>query len=266
MSLAIVREVSRRLRENDEMAIGDLRLKARELAQAYQQLAELEFARREFLTSIAHELRTPLMSANGFMQVIRLGMLEGDTLKAALEAIERSLQEITTLSNDILFLQEMDLILPEFKPVDLGVLLPEVITRQEAHARQNKVVIKLEIAADLPTMPGDSQSLGRAFSAILDNAIKFSPNGGEVKVQVGYDTGVIWIRITDHGVGIPAEVLPRIFDRFFHIDSMGAYLFRGLGLGLSIARQVIEQHNGRIEVQSTPWKGSAFTVWITRLI
>lgn len=266
MSLAIVREVSRRLRENDEMAIGDLRLKARELAQAYQQLAELEFARREFLTSIAHELRTPLMAANGFMQVIRLGMLEGETLRVALEAIDRSFQEITNLTNDLLFLQEMELILPEFKPVDLGALLAAVIKKQQMHALQNKITLLLDVAPELPPLPGDSQSLNRAFSALLDNAIKFSPNGGEVSVNIGFDTSSIWVRFQDHGVGIPPEALPRIFDRFFHIDSMGAYLFRGLGLGLSIARQVIEQHSGRIEVESTPWRGSTFTVRITRLV
>ena len=107
VSLSMVREVSRRLRENDEMAIEDLRLKAGDLAQAYQQLAELELARREFLTTIAHELRTPLTSASGFLQVVQMGMLDGEALNQALETISRNIEQIITLINDILFLQEM---------------------------------------------------------------------------------------------------------------------------------------------------------------
>ena len=112
MSLAMVRAVSNRLRDNDDMAIEDLREKARELAEAYQQLAELEHARSEFLTTIAHELRTPLMAANGFMQVIRTGKIQGEALKSAVETVSRNIEDIIALTNDILFLQEMDLILP----------------------------------------------------------------------------------------------------------------------------------------------------------
>ena len=108
VSLAMVREVSRRLRENDEMAIEDLRIKAGELAHAYQQLAELDMARREFLTTIAHELRTPLTSASGFLQMIKMGYLEGGALDEALEKVSRNVDQIVSLTNDILFLQEMD--------------------------------------------------------------------------------------------------------------------------------------------------------------
>jgi signal transduction histidine kinase len=262
MSVAIVREVSRRLRENDEMAIEDLRLKARELAEAYQQLAELELARREFLTSIAHELRTPLMAANGFLQFIRMGMLQGETLKSALETVERNLQEITALSNDLLFLQEMDLILPDFKPVDIGTVVASAVEQQRSHAEQNKIGLQLQIPAAVPLVMADPKSLGRAISAIVDNAIKFSPDGGEVTIDVGFDKERQWVRVTDHGLGIPAEVLPRIFNRFYHVDKIGPHLFRGLGLGLSIARQVVEQHHGQIEVVSQPGKGSVFTTYL----
>ena len=127
VSLAVIREVSRRLRENDEMAIEDLRLKARELAEAYQQLAEEEFARSAFLTTIAHELRTPLMAASGYVQAIRSGMMRGEALQNALDTIGRNLEEITSLTNDILFLQEMDLIPSDFKPVDVNGVVQAAI-------------------------------------------------------------------------------------------------------------------------------------------
>jgi signal transduction histidine kinase len=261
MSMAMVREVSRRLRENDEMAIEDLRLKAQELADAYQRLAEQDYARREFLTTIAHELRTPLMTANGFLQIIRLGMMQGDALNAALDAVGRNVQDIITLTNDILFLQEMDLILPEFQPTDIGSVVASAVEQQRPHAEQNKVGLRLNIAANLPLMRMDSKSMERAIAAVLDNAIKFSPDGGDVLVEVGHDQNhSLWITITDNGVGISPEVMPRIFDRFFHVDKVGDHLFRGVGLGLSIARQVIEQHNGEITVKSELGKGSTFTI------
>ena len=260
MSLAMVREVSRRLRENDEMAIGDLRLKARELAYAYQQLAEQEFSRREFLTTIAHELRTPLTAASGFLQLVRMGMLDGQTLTQAMDTIARNVQDIISLTNDILFLQEMDLILPEFEPTDVGPIVVKLVEQMRTRAVHNSVALKLEITHDLPQVDGDAKSLERAIAAILDNAIKFSPDGGDVLVDVGSDAVQLWVQVEDHGVGIATDVLPCIFDRFFHVDHVGNYLFRGLGLGLSVARQVIEQHGGKILVESELGKGSKFTV------
>ena len=260
MSLAMVREVSRRLRENDEMAIGDLRLKARELAYAYQQLAEQEFARREFLTTIAHELRTPLTAASGFLQLVRMGMLDGQTLTQAMDTIARNVQDIISLTNDILFLQEMDLILPEFEPTDVGPIVVKLVEQMRTRAVHNSVALKLEITQYLPQVDGDAKSLERAIAAILDNAIKFSPDGGDVLVDVGSDAVQLLVQVEDHGVGIATDVLPCIFDRFFHVDHVGNYLFRGLGLGLSVARQVIEQHGGKILVESELGKGSKFTV------
>ena len=260
MSLAMVRAVSNRLRNNDDMAIEDLREKARELAGAYQHLAELEHARSEFLSTIAHELRTPLMAANGFMQVIRTGKLQGQALQSAVETVSRNIEDIIALTNDILFLQEMDLILPDFRPTDAGAVMAAAVESQHSRASRNNISLKLDIAAGLPTIPADPNSLERAFSAILDNAIKFSPNGGEVSIRVYHTATHLMVSVHDNGVGIPPESMPHIFDRFYHLDQVGEHLFRGIGLGLSVARQVIEQHKGEIVVQSELGKGSEFTI------
>jgi len=262
VSLAMAREVSRRLTQNDTMAIEDLSQKARELAEAYEQLAEQEIARSGFLTTIAHELRTPLMTTNGFLQIIRMGMLQGESLNSALDAMARNLEDITKLVNDILFLQEMELILPEFQPVNTGSLATALVEKQRSRASQNKVALSLVISPGIPLIMGDEKSLGRALSAILDNAIKFSPDGGDVLVEVGLDGQRVYIRVKDHGVGIPPEALPRIFDRFYHLDEMGDHLFRGAGIGLSIARQVIEQHQGTIDVETESGQGSTFTTYL----
>ncbi|MCJ7624727.1 MAG: cyclic nucleotide-binding domain-containing protein [Anaerolineaceae bacterium] len=184
LSLAMVREVSRRLRENDEMAIEDLRQKAQELADAYEKLAEQEKARSQFLTTIAHELRTPLMAANGFMQIIQTGSLHGQGLRTALDTVARNMQEIISLTNDILFLQEMDLILPEFEPTDIGSMVASAVEQQRSIADENFVGLNLFIAPGLPTVSADPKSLERAFTAILDNAFKFSPEGGNTIVEV----------------------------------------------------------------------------------
>lgn len=262
VSLAMVREVSRRLRENDEMAIEDLRLKARELAEAYQQLAEMDYARHEFLTTIAHELRTPLTAAGGFLQMIRKGVLQGEALTAALDRVANNIQDIVTLTNDLLFLQEMDLILTDFQEIDLGKTVTSVLEQLCERAERGGIVTELKIVPGLPNVSGDATSLERAITAIMDNAIKFSPDGGTVFVEVNYNSSWVWVRVEDHGVGIPSEAIPRIFDRYYRLDEVGGHLFRGVGLGLSIARKVIEEHGGRISVDSTLRKGSVFTVYL----
>ncbi|MFZ6029111.1 MAG: ATP-binding protein [Chloroflexota bacterium] len=262
VSLAIIREISRRLRENDEMAIEDLRIKAAELADAYQLLAEEEYARNEFLTTVAHELRTPLTTANGFLQMIRSGSLRGDNLLNALDSVTRNVEEIVALVNDILFLQEMEMILPDFQSTDVGVLTQMAIARQRQYAEENHVRLQLEMAPGLPKAKSDPKSLGQAIDAIINNAIKFSPEGGDVNIHVGSGERRLWVKVEDCGVGIPPEALPDIFNRYFRLDQVGGYLFRGLGLGLSIAQQVVIQHGGEITVESELGKGSTFTLWL----
>lgn len=260
VSLAMVREVSRRLRENDEMAIEDLRLKAGELAEAYQQLAELDLARREFLTTIAHELRTPLTSANGFLQMIQMGMLQGDELKKAMEAISNNLHRIIGLTNDILFLQEMDLIFSDFEQINMSDLIRVVIEKEADHAKQMGVKVALQVDGSLPKISGDVKSLERTFLAVLDNAIKFSLNGGEIKVSLFREGNSFWVEVEDQGIGIPEIDQKNIFERFWRTEEFDGHLFDGIGLGLSIAKQVIEQHKGSIVVESEFGKGALFRV------
>ena len=260
VSLAMVREISKRLRENDEMAIEDLRLRAGELAQAYQRLAEEELTRREFITNVAHELRTPLMAASGYLQFIQKGVLSGKQLKDTVETVTRNMQQIVTLVNDILFLQEMDLVLPEFEAVDMGEIAKNVIERYQPKAKEQRVNLRLKIASKLPPVSGDAKSLERALTALVDNAIKFSPNSGEVEARLNAKDGKVFVAVEDHGIGIAPQSRSRIFDRFYHLEKSGDQLFGGIGLGLAITKQVIEQLNGTLEVESEPGKGSTFTM------
>jgi signal transduction histidine kinase len=252
------------------MAIEDLRLKAGELAAAYQQLAEQEYIRRQFLTTIAHELRTPLTAASGFLQMIESGLMNKNNFDTqvqhtALKSASRNLQQIVALVNDILFIQEMDLILPRFERLQLSQVIENTVAAFRPKIVENHLRLELDIP-DLPTVPGDAKSLERAFGAILDNAVKFSYDGGRIDIQAGEEGSRVWVDFRDQGVGIPAEVMPRIFERFFHIDQIDDRMFRGAGLGLSIARQVIEQHNGQIQVNSQLRHGTTLRVYLNKSI
>jgi len=260
VAMAMVREISHRLRENDEMAIEDLRLRARELAQAYQKLAEQEVARREFLTNVAHELRTPLMAAGGYLDMLRSGMLNKDQLKQAVDTIARNVQQITTLVNDIFFLQELDLVLPEFQVVEMGEIASNVLEQYKSQAARRGVHLSLTEDRDLPPISGAAEALERALTALVDNAIKFSPKGGDVEIRLKKGEGQIYVTVEDHGIGISPNTRPRIFDRFYHLEKHEGELFGGIGLGLAITRQVIKQHQGTLEVESELGKGSTFTM------
>lgn len=260
VAMAMVGEISNRLRQNDQLAIEDLRLRASELADAYQKLAEQDLARREFLTSIAHELRTPLMVSSGYLHALKKGMLSGEQLEVTIDTVSRNVDQIVNLTNDILFLQEMELVLPDFQSVDMPTVVGNVLKKYEGRAQTRRIALKVKGNTRVSPVQGDEASLERAVTALIDNAIKFSPPNSVVEIRFSEQGNHVSVSVEDHGIGIEAEIRPRIFDRFFHLEKSGDELFSGLGIGLSITRQVIQQHRGTLDVESTPGKGSTFTV------
>ncbi len=264
VAMAMVSEISNRLRQNDELAVEDLRMRASELAEAYQKLAEQELARREFLTNVAHELRTPLTAASGYLQMLQKGIMSGEQLAAGIDTVTRNVQQITTLVNDILFLQEMDLVLPDFQAVDLNEVARLVVDRYSGKAIERNVKLRFSSHPGLPAVSGDYKSIERALIALVDNAIKFSPKGGDVEIRLSTNGEKVYAAVEDHGIGIPKENMPRIFDRFYHLERSDDNLFGGIGLGLAITRQVIAQHHGSLDVDSVPGKGSTFTVTLKK--
>jgi signal transduction histidine kinase len=260
MAVTVVREVIGRLRDNDQATIGELRVKNEELAAAYKELSEQERLRTEFLTTISHELRTPLTSANGYLQLIQSGVLKSEHLNAALDIVNHNLDIITTLVNDILFLHEMEEIAPQFEPLDLNAVATQAVSANQQKAAGNNVRLTLSLAPNLPSIQGSVESLSRIFNALLDNAIKFSPNGGEVQVNIAVQGLLATVSVIDQGVGIPEEHIPKIFDKYFHVDEMDGHRFGGVGLGLAIAKHLVERHGGKIEVGSEVGKGTAVRV------
>ena len=264
VAMAMVSEISRRLRANDQMAVDDLRMRASELAQAYQKLAEQELARREFLTNVAHELRTPLMVATGYLQMLQRGMVSSEQLTTGIDTVARNVQQIATLVNDILFLQEMDLVLPDFQAVDMTAIAQSVKEGYDPKALERNVTLRIEPRPNLSQVSGDPKSLERALMSLVDNAIKFSPKGGDVTIRFDEKGEDVFVSVEDHGIGIEEENMKHIFDRFYHLERHGDDLFGGIGIGLSITNQVIKQHQGKLEVESTAGKGSTFTLTLKK--
>jgi signal transduction histidine kinase len=262
VSMAMVREISRRLRENDAMAIDDLRVRATELADAYQKLAEQELARKEFITNVSHQLRTPLMAAGGYLQMLQKGAIPPDKVPSAMATVTRNVQQIAGLVNDMLFVQEMELILEQFKPLDLLEMVNRVAANYEEIRRSRHIILNIQSDLRLPDIAGDRQSLERAITALMDNAIKYSNDESSVEISLHHKDDQVSVEFTDHGIGILPETLPHIFERFYHVDKSGGQLYEGLGLGLAITRQVILQHKGRLEVVSAPGEGSTFSIFL----
>ena len=264
VAMAMVGEISHRLRQNDEMAIEDLRMRAAELADAYQKLAEQELARREFLSNITHELRTPLMIASGYLHALNKGMLTKEQLATSMETITRNVDQIVMLTNDILFLQEMDMVLPEFQSLNMVEVVDKVINKYKDKAQARQITLTKTGESNISNVQGDAKSLERAVTALVDNAVKFSKPDGDVEISFTEQGNQVSISVLDHGIGIEPEIRSRIFDRFFHLEKNGDELYSGVGIGLSITRQVIRQHKGSLDVESTPDKGSKFTITLLK--
>jgi signal transduction histidine kinase len=262
MAITVMREVGNRLRANDEGTIRDLREKNVQLETAYHALADQERARTEFITTISHELRTPLTSANGFVQLIRSQAVSNESLPEVLGTVGGNLNTIMTLVNDILFVYEMEEIVPAFEPVDIGEILNAVAEANKEYADHCGIAIIAEVAEGLPKLEGHAQNLGRAFSALVNNAIKFSPEGGNVCLSAAKEGMILRVAVSDSGIGIPPKHLAHIFERFYHVDEMDGQRFGGVGLGLAIAKHLVERHGGKIEVMSSgvPGEGATFRV------
>ncbi|HTP08885.1 MAG TPA: ATP-binding protein [Anaerolineae bacterium] len=261
-AIPVLRSIGSRLRDSDHRSIEELRQKNEELAQAYLALKDQAQRKSDFLTVIAHELRTPLTAIKGYGHFMRMGTLQGENLNRAVQAIVNNTDAIVRLINNILFLQELELIEPTYEPVDVPTLINAILTTVRPRAASQALTFQLDLPSGLPTVYADLDGLTQAIGALIDNAVKFSPNGGKIIIAAQAEDGQLHVSIRDPGVGIPPEQLYHIFDRYHHLETVGDQLFGGVGLGLPIAKQVVEQHGGNISVISTLGEGSMFTITI----
>lgn len=260
MVLTLIRTMIDRMRANDAQALAELHTEKEKVEKAYDELRRQEEKRDEFLDTMAHELRTPLTAAKGYIQLIRAGMLQGPALQMGIDKIDFSFNRIISLVNDLLFVQEMDLLDFGFTKVEIYDVVVEALDQMKHISAEQRAAIRLEVEDNLPSIIADHDGLLRVFVHLLDNAVKFSPEGGEIIVKMRSTSKDVEIHFTDHGIGIPAEFMPRLFERFERVESYKEYLFGGLGLGLPIVKHIVESHGGKIHVESELSKGSTFTV------
>jgi signal transduction histidine kinase len=260
MAVRIMLQVTCRLRDADQRSIADLRRKNVELAQAYAELAAQQKLRSEFLTTVAHELRTPLTAGTGYLQLVNSGAVPPAQASQFLEAVSNNLDTVVHLVNNILFLQELELITPEFKPLAIGEVVLKAVEEIAKRASEGGLTVNTQIQQKLPQVMGDAGGLSRAIGALLDNAVKFSPAGGEINIRIQADDSAVSIEISDPGIGFPMEQLEDVCRPFTRVEETGGHLFGGVGLGIPIAKQVVEAHGGHIEIESEVNKGSTFTV------
>jgi len=262
VGLAIMRAVVHRFRDADRRSIEELRNKNLELARAYAELEDASRRKSEFLTVISHELRTPLTAIRGYTHLMRSGALPVAMLNNALNVVVKNTEALVNLINNLLFLQEVELIPPALEPVRLVDIVQPIVEALRPRAADSGLRFEVDLPPDLPELRADRGGLTQAIGALLDNAVKFSPAGGVITIGAStLDNGII-VKIADPGVGISPDELAHIFDRYHHVERTGDQLFGGVGLGLPIAKQVVEQHGGRISVTSKVNSGSTFTIML----
>jgi two-component system OmpR family sensor kinase len=222
-------------------------------------LEELFTTQQRLVADVSHELRTPLTTIRGNIDLLRRGAAEDSKARReTLEAIEGEVTRMSRMVADLLLLAQADAgIELENKPVELDTLLLEVYRQGQLMADGVEVKLGHE---DQAVVMGDADRLKQLLLNLVDNAIKYTPAGGEVRLSLYHEQGWVQVAVSDTGMGIPPEDLPHIFERFYFTDK--ARRRWGTGLGLSIAKWIAEAHGGHLTVESEVGKGSTFTVWL----
>jgi signal transduction histidine kinase len=220
-------------------------------------------SQREFVANVSHELKTPLTSVQGFAQAILDGAADTpEARRHAAEVIYNEAGRMHRLVLDLLDLARLEAGTADLKmgAVEMSALLNGIAEKFAPLAGQVGVRLVVQ-AGGLPVMMGDGDRLAQVFTNLVDNALKFTPPGGAVTLQARLAEGQMECLVSDTGKGIAADALPQIFNRFYQADSSRARSDRGgAGLGLAIAREIIEAHGGRISVRSQVGRGSVFTI------
>jgi signal transduction histidine kinase len=243
------------------------RLARRESEQAQQlltfqneQLVEIDRQKDEFVSSISHELRTPLTSIAGYVELLQEE--ESDPQKLGhLAIVARNSERLLALVTDLLFaarLQYGGLEL-ERSPVDVRSLVVQCVDSARPRARAASVRLQLQVE-DVPPIAGEPAKLAQLLDNLVSNAIKFTPSNGHVDVRLTPHPEMIRIEVSDTGIGIPDVERERLFERFFRAQSALERQIQGTGLGLYISKAIVDAHDGRIGVTSTPGMGTTFIV------
>ena len=226
-------------------------------------LKKVDKLKSEFVAMVSHEIRAPLASIEQMVYVLRDG-LTGQISDQGKQLIERVLvrtRELLQLVRNLLDLSRLEtgILVQNMEPVDLAELIKGVIEMIRPQAESRGQQIHFTCNTETTQIIGDKDNLWGVFGNIIGNAVKYTPKKGKIDVSMTYEGSFIKVRMTDNGVGIPKEDLPRIFDRFYRVKGKTRGI-TGSGLGLSVAKSIVEAHHGSIKVESEENVGSTFEV------
>ncbi len=233
---------------------------------AVDQLRALDSAKDDFISTVSHELRTPLTSIVGSTELLNDG-LAGELTpqqRQMIHVIDRNAERLLVLADDLLLLAAHGAatVTIQFAPLDLRSVLVSSHATVLPLLGQRRLDLRQEMPEEPVMVNGDPNYLERAVTNLLTNAIKFTPDGGSIRIRTGNseDGASCFLSVSDTGIGIPADELDNVFIRFFRSSNVQPDAIQGTGLGLAIVRSIVESHHGNIDVQSEPGTGSTFTI------
>jgi len=236
---------------------------ALQIETSLEELKKAEKLRREFVANVSHELRTPLTNIRSYAETISEDKdIPADTEEEFLRVIINESDRMTKIVQDLLELSRLDsgasvLSVEEFS---IEEAVRDVYAAIALDARKRGHVLNLELEWKLPMIKGDRAKIEQVLMNIIANALKYTPDGGTIAIFSGTTGNDVWVKIEDTGVGIPADDLQRVFDRFYRVDKARTRESGGTGLGLSIAKEIIMKHGGDITIESAPGVGTTVTV------
>lgn len=233
-------------------------------------LKRLERIRKDFVANVSHELRTPVTVIKGYAETLMGGVLQKDPERAAafIGVIQSHAERLATLINDLLALSELESggISLELKPISLEGTVGHVCRLLEQKAHDKGISIDRSGIEGAPQVLADRGKLEQVLINLLDNAVKYSTENGSVRFYADGAGEMVKISVADNGIGIPPKDLPRIFERFYRVDTARSREMGGTGLGLSIVRHIVQLHGGTIAVESTHGKGTIFSFTLKRAV
>lgn len=236
--------------------------RTQELQEANRRLQELDKLKSDFVSTVSHELRTPMTAIKGYVDNILDGLTGVLTERQSyyLNRVKSNVERLTRMINELLDLSRIEAGKVELNlgNVRMRELISDIVEGFQTMAREKGVTLRTHQPDDLPAIQGDRDKLHQVLTNLIQNAIKFTPTGGEVEVESQlWDDGYLQVGVIDTGSGIPSHELEKVFEKFYRGES-GSQDDQRWGLGLSIARSLVKLHGGQIWVESTPGQGSRF--------
>jgi signal transduction histidine kinase len=238
---------------------------ASQLEHQNEQLRELDNVKDEFVGLVSHELRTPLTSIIGYLEMVLEENAEPLTTsqRQYLGTVNRNVERLATLVNELLFLAQVDAGRLELNlaEADLNQLLAEAAEAAQPAAKAKQIELSFETTRLAPVVC-DRARIAQLVDNLVSNAVKFTPEGGRVEVKAVADRTAVSLSVSDTGIGIPPDELPRLFDRFYRASSAISSATPGTGLGLAISQAIAKAHDSTITVQSTLAHGTTFRLFL----